>query len=222
MFFPDRIQGIKSGHRVLEIGPGTSPYYRSDVLLERRYEDDREHARQCGGMPASIADSRSVYYDGDIFPFDDGAFDYVICSHVIEHVDNIETFVSEMFRVARSGYMEYPLIYYDYVFDIPEHVNILMKRGDDLVYCKKNEIFSEALKPVQKLWYAALASGHTGTASDLLSVTMQGFEWHKPFNVRKTDDVSELLWDSYEIPRKQETSRTLTGVLLGKIKKLTR
>lgn len=36
-------------------------------------------------------------------PFDDGAFDVVICSHVLEHVPDDATAMAELFRVTRPG-----------------------------------------------------------------------------------------------------------------------
>jgi SAM-dependent methyltransferase len=220
VFFPDKIKMIRDGDRVLEIGPGTSPHPRSNVLLEKRFLDEGEHVRQCGGKPAANADNRTVYYDGGQFPFSDGEFDYIICSHVIEHVDDVEMFCSEMFRVARAGYLEFPLIYYEYVFDIPEHVNVLIKSENDLVYLKKTAIFSEDLKPVQRLWYAALVSGYTNTASDLVPFTMQGFEWSDPFRVRKAYNIGELLHGSIDIPPKRVPQKSLFRVFIEKVKGL--
>ncbi len=220
MFFPEKIKKIRDGDRVLEIGPGTSPHPRSNVLLEKRFIDKGEHARQCGGEPAANEDNRTVYYDGERFPFSDGEFDYVICSHVIEHVDDVEMFCSEMFRVARAGYLEFPLIYYEYVFDIPEHLNVLMRYKDDLVYLRKTEIFPENLRPVQKLWYAALVAGYTDTASDLVPFTMQGFEWGEPFRVRKADNIGELLHGAIDIPTKNNSQKSFLRVVLDKVKSL--
>lgn len=201
MYFPGKITKIKNGHKVLEIGPGSSPYKRSDVLLEKTFSEE-DHIRQCGGTPAALTDPRTVFYDGGAFPFKDGEFDYVICSHVIEHVPQLEYFCSEMFRVSRAGYLEFPLIYYDYVFDIPEHLNLCMYHEDTLFYGEKSSILSPDLKPIQQLWYTALASGYTDTVSDLAPYLMQGFEWNKSFNIRKTDNISDLTYKDFDIKPK--------------------
>ena len=46
-------------------------------------------------------------------PFKDGEFDFVIASHVMEHVDDIEFFISELERVSKQGYIELPTMLED-------------------------------------------------------------------------------------------------------------
>jgi SAM-dependent methyltransferase len=41
-------------------------------------------------------------------PFKDKEFDYVILSHVLEHVQNILEFTKEIERIAKAGYIELP------------------------------------------------------------------------------------------------------------------
>ena len=41
-------------------------------------------------------------------PFKDNFFDFVIASHVIEHVKDIDFFIKELQRVAPRGYIELP------------------------------------------------------------------------------------------------------------------
>ena len=46
-------------------------------------------------------------------PFKDKEFDFVIASHVLEHVDDIEFFISELERVSQQGYIELPTMLED-------------------------------------------------------------------------------------------------------------
>ena len=65
-----------------------------------------------------IADIKnfSDYYKGRKFvqikeknlPFKDKEFDFVIASHVIEHVDDFEFFIKELERISSKGYIELP------------------------------------------------------------------------------------------------------------------
>jgi ubiquinone/menaquinone biosynthesis C-methylase UbiE len=46
-------------------------------------------------------------------PFLDKEFDFVIASHVLEHVDDIQYFISELERVSSKGYIEVPTMLED-------------------------------------------------------------------------------------------------------------
>ena len=58
----------------------------------------------------------SGYYKKKLFiklnekklPFKDKEFDFVIASHVMEHVDDVEFFIAELERVSKQGYIELP------------------------------------------------------------------------------------------------------------------
>ena len=93
---------IRPNDFVLEIGSGHNPNIRSDVLCDKFIDDDEQR----GG--AVVADRPMVEADGQFLPFADGAFDYVICSHVLEHVEDPDLLISELMRVAPRGYIETP------------------------------------------------------------------------------------------------------------------
>lgn len=46
-------------------------------------------------------------------PFKDKEFDYVILSHVLEHVPNLLEFKNELIRIGKRGYIELPSKFYD-------------------------------------------------------------------------------------------------------------
>ena len=50
----------------------------------------------------------TLIYPNQNLPFKDKEFDYVILSHVLEHVPNIFEFTKEIERVAKAGYIELP------------------------------------------------------------------------------------------------------------------
>ena len=93
---------IRPDDFVLEIGSGHNPKARSDVLCDKFITDDEQR----GG--AIVTDRPIVEADGQFLPFADGAFDYVICSHVLEHVEDPARLITELERVARRGYIETP------------------------------------------------------------------------------------------------------------------
>ena len=204
MFFAERITGIKEGHRVLEVGPGADPHPRSDVLLEISYSDPADYARQFGHERALLTEKQVVHYDGTTFPFPDKAFDYVICSHVVEHVPDVEAFVSECFRVARRGYFEYPLCYYEYLYNFDVHLNLVKHIDGTLRYMRKSDTAIDSFRPVQALLLESLGKGYTGTVNDLLPWMMEGFEWDRPFAVERVHDLSAVCHPAVDLPLRHE------------------
>jgi len=191
MFFPERIRQIAKTDRVLEIGPGGSPHPRSDFLLERTFTED-EALRQRGGVAGLAMTKALVHYDGGRFPFDDQAFDYVICSHVIEHVDDVEGFCAELFRVAKRGYLEYPTIYYEYLYNFSVHKQLVNYDTGELRYLPKSDTGLQRFQPVHDLLYRSLELGYSDLVEDLKDAMFQGFEWNAPFTVRRATDIGEL------------------------------
>ena len=53
-------------------------------------------------------DRNFIKLENNKLPFKDNQFDFVIASHVIEHVDNFELFINELERVSKKGYIELP------------------------------------------------------------------------------------------------------------------
>ena len=63
----------------------------------------------------------SNYYDDKKFirltekklPFKDKQFDFVVASHVMEHVEDVDFFIKELERVSKKGYIELPTMLED-------------------------------------------------------------------------------------------------------------
>ena len=53
-------------------------------------------------------DKNFVKLDGKKLPFEDNHFDFVIASHVLEHVEDFKFFIKELERVSNKGYIELP------------------------------------------------------------------------------------------------------------------
>jgi len=85
-----------SGWKILDIGCG----YR---------------ANKFASVIADIKDFSNFYKEkkfikisGKKLPFKDKEFDFVIASHVIEHVEDFEFFIKELERISTKGYVELP------------------------------------------------------------------------------------------------------------------
>lgn len=121
---------IQNDDFVLEIGSGHNPRLRSDILCDKFF-DGRERQGKL------IIDRPFIICDGEKLPFKDKTFDYIICSHVLEHANDPKQFISELVRVSHRGYIETPSRLSEKVFDFPYHRWIITKKKDFLIFQKK-------------------------------------------------------------------------------------
>ena len=143
----------------------------------------------------------SNYYDDKKFirltekklPFKDKEFDFVIASHVMEHVEDIDFFIKELERVSRKGYIELPT-----------------KLEDNLVFENKKE----------HLWHMDFDDFENKL---LISKKVQYFEpvltvsTIKKFNeIFRTSLVLELFWEDtidYKINKTIESTYKKISIL---------
>jgi hypothetical protein len=141
MFFKNKPR-IPWKSAVLEIGPGGDPFYRSTVLYDRFIDDSSSSQDQRGGKNLKKKGSVLVYSKYASLPFKEQSFDYVIASHVLEHipVESFGDFVKELQRVAPRGYIEVPNGLYEYLFNIPVHQTILFFENNTIYYYPKPKL----------------------------------------------------------------------------------
>ena len=65
-------------------------------------------------------------------PFADKEFNFVIASHVLEHVEDVCFFIKELERVASGGYIEVPTRLEDNLVDVNEKAHIWWINFDDI------------------------------------------------------------------------------------------
>jgi SAM-dependent methyltransferase len=103
--------GIQPGDRVLDVGSGGDPFPYATHLVDLYLEPSRHRHSELNtaGKPFTVADLQDL-------PFADGSFDFVYCSHLLEHVDDPIQACRELMRVARRGYIETPTMMKDVLF----------------------------------------------------------------------------------------------------------
>ena len=199
MFFPERIKNIRVNDKVLEIGPGSTPHPRSDVYLELKYASKEDEQAQFGHTGSLTSAKPIVYYDGSRFPFKDSEFDYVICSHVLEHVPDVEFFLRELQRVAPNGYLEFPTVYYDYLFNFDVHLNFLLWDGSVIRWGKKSDFGLNAFLPVQAIFREALEKQTTSIVTELNEVFIQGFEWSGDIRFQHATGLEQFCLQNFQL-----------------------
>src|SRR5690242_17006909 len=127
---------IAKTNRVLEVGGGHNPHPRSNVIVDK-FTDTNYHR---SGDIKVLKHQEFLAADGENLPFKDKEFDYVICCHVIEHVENPARFLSEQFRVAKRGYMETPSILGEYLAPRESHKWISNEFNDKFYLVDKKKI----------------------------------------------------------------------------------
>jgi SAM-dependent methyltransferase len=105
---------------VLDVGSGDKPHWRADILLDRF--PDSEHSVQRSGSAAARTPRPLFDADAGDMPFADKVFDYVVCSHVLEHVLDPGAAIEEMMRVSKAGYIELPVASSARLLDFPSHL----------------------------------------------------------------------------------------------------
>jgi len=102
---------IFKGASVLDIGCGPFPFVEATTVCDR-FEDETIHRRgdlRTDGKAFVVADVA-------VLPFDDKSFEFVYCSHVLEHVEDPIAACSEITRVGKRGYVETPNFMKDALF----------------------------------------------------------------------------------------------------------
>lgn len=124
---------------VLDIGSGDRPHWRADVLLDKYISD--KYSSQRSGSGKVVISKPIVNCDIEKMPFKDKVFDYVICSHVLEHVVNPDKAIREIVRVGKGGYIELPYAGLQKIRDFPTHLWYCSLNGKYLDFHAKNETY---------------------------------------------------------------------------------
>lgn len=127
---------IKANDKVLEIGPGHNPTYRSNVIVEK-FINTNYH--RCDDVKV-YNHQTFIHADGEKLPFKDKEFDYVICNQVLEHVDDPQLFIAELCRVSKRGYIETPSLIGEYLFPKESHKWAILDIDGKLVMYEKSKM----------------------------------------------------------------------------------
>ena len=99
--FIDNLLDINPNWNVLDIGCGYSAHKNAKVVCDIQDLSD------------FYKDKNFIKLSKGNLPFKDKEFDFVISSHVIEHVQDVALFIKELERVSSKGYIELPTVLED-------------------------------------------------------------------------------------------------------------
>ena len=135
---------VNKNSLVLDVGSGDKPHWRSDVLLDK-YIDDEYGSQRSGNKKTKI--TKPIFNaDAIDMPFADKDFDFVICSHLLEHVVNPSKVIEEIMRVGKAGYIELPYEGMQKILDFSSHLWYCRKDGEKLIFtAKTNVVFDKEI-----------------------------------------------------------------------------
>jgi uncharacterized protein YbaR (Trm112 family)/SAM-dependent methyltransferase len=129
---------------VLDVGAGSNPHIRADVICEKFFYDDFHR----GGEIAT--DRPLVVGDASALPFKDHIFDVIVSVHVIEHLENPTGFFAEAGRVAHSGLFIAPRAISELLYSYMFHLWTIEQKGDTLYFTGKRQ--AELIPPVHRFF----------------------------------------------------------------------
>ena len=92
----DKILEESSEWKILDIGCGYRAHHKATVIADIQ------------NFSSYYKDKKFIQIKEKKLPFKDNEFDFVIASHVIEHVNDFQFFIKEIERISTKGYIELP------------------------------------------------------------------------------------------------------------------
>lgn len=146
---------------VLDVGCGQSPYkfllntadtkyFGVDIVDAEKFDYDN---------------SDITPFDGENIPFEDGKFDGLICTEVLEHVQNYQKLIDEMHRVIKKGgtgivtipwSARYHYIPYDFFRYTPSSLKTMFSKFSETKITNRGTDIANIANKVIVLWFRNL------------------------------------------------------------------
>ncbi|MBB3133606.1 SAM-dependent methyltransferase [Rhizobium pisi] len=178
---------------VLDVGSGGYPFQRANHLADK-FPEETTHR-----VEPMVLDGRTFFeVDIERLPFEDGAYDFVFCSHVMEHLDNPGQAMRELSRVGKRGYLEVPTRLSDVMFNFTRlqdhHRWHSIRLGNTLCLIEWNE--SER-RELGNEFFEALQSAYTNPFQDFFErnrdLFFTSFHWERQIDFLVIGKNGEIL-----------------------------
>jgi predicted SAM-dependent methyltransferase len=102
LWMQTKAETVPSGSRVLDIGAGTCPYRSLFSHCDYKTHDFKKYT---GEKLGGITEYGTIDYESDItdIPVPDSSFDAILCTEVLEHVQEPFEAIKEMARILKPG-----------------------------------------------------------------------------------------------------------------------
>ena len=118
--------------KILDIGCGYTAHDKASVICDIQ------------DLSNFYKNKKFVKLNGKTLPFKDKEFDFVIASHVIEHVEDVNFFIKELQRVSSKGYIELPTSLED---------NLVFENKNDHLWHMEFDDINQKLLIIKRIQY---------------------------------------------------------------------
>lgn len=140
-----RMLSIPKGHLVLDVGSGDGPFARANVLCDKFISETENR------IGPILIDRPFIAADIMSLPFKTKSFNYIFCSHVLEHVDDPEKAMNELMRVGQKGYIETPSEFLEKIKSSPGHKwYVSLKNGVLIFRGKESDVFDQSIQEISE------------------------------------------------------------------------
>lgn len=205
-FFSWKGLPVKRQDLVADIGSGDNPNIRADILCDLYPESNDERSGRFGIW---VDERPFILCDIHQLPFRDKAFDYIICSHLLEHVADPQRAVQELTRVGRRGRIETPSQLFEILYGWSFHRWRVARDGKGRLIFEGKDISVTGLlsEPIKK------SREFEKLVSKFPSEFLVKFEWEGTFPVevrgKGVSSVNKKSPDPNEIFLEKILQRTL-------------
>ena len=186
--------GLHPRDKVLDIGSGNNPFPLATHLADL-HEGETTHRSEKlikDGRPFTVCDIANL-------PFKDKEFDFIYCSHVLEHAIDPAQACDELMRVGKRGYIETPTKTSDIMFNFlnikHHHKWFVVMAGNNLCFFEYNP--AEKRDTGTNDFYAMFHSEYQNPFQDLVLKNRKLFNnmllWKDRFNYFIFDKTGRLI-----------------------------
>ena len=185
---------IKENEKVLDVGCGDIPFPYATHMADRFPEDTHHRAGKLNtnDKPFTQADVQDL-------PFENQSFDFVYCSHLLEHVENPAKAMDELMRVGKRGYIEVPTRMSDIVFNFARlkhfHKWYVNKLENTLIFIEynQNDLRDTGDKEFFHMGHSYIPNAFRKTSRKNKDLYTNMFLWEKEFNYYVFDKKGNII-----------------------------
>jgi ubiquinone/menaquinone biosynthesis C-methylase UbiE/glycosyltransferase involved in cell wall biosynthesis len=209
---------IQPGDTVLDVGGGSSPFGRADVVTDA-FPDNSAHR---SGFGINIGGGKKfVQCFAEELPFENKEFDFAYCRAVLEHAVDPAAACKELMRVARRGFIETPSPITEYLGGHPTHRWLVYlenspEQGQVLVFRRRPFVCAPFRYCLRGLWHSNL-DYQFHNEWQFRNIACTQLVWDGEFAFRVDDDGTGFDYDDPQQAALSHLDTAMCGLRFGGI-----